>query len=155
MGPNTLHVRPVTADQIAKEWGFSFPDKSGAQLYAKCTVNGKITWNTTHIYGQKEIELKPKVKILFKESLSTNEVLAKIVSLSGNIKGIYKAVYNTATDKKQFAFDVAQQANTDKLTKKGMENTVGTEIVSLCLELYPNVKLGDKYSKRVKIKTKN
>ncbi len=75
-------------------------------------------------------------------------IIEKIKSLSGNIKGIYKTVYEQAgEDIHQFAFNIAQQANTSKLTKKGAEATVGTEIVKICLQLYPNVKLGDVYKK--------
>ncbi len=73
MGPKTLHVRAVTSEQISKGWGIDrlpMCITPGQQSYARCNVNGTINWEKTCIYTQKEIEAKPKVKILLKETVT-------------------------------------------------------------------------------------
>lgn len=65
---------------------------------------------------------------------------------SGDIKGTYAEFYNKHARINQFAFEVAMHANSGTLSRKGIENAVGKEIVRLSLLLYPNVRLGDVYA---------
>lgn len=63
-----------------------------------------------------------------------------------DIKGVYKHIKNDPNvDLMLFAFEVSQQAHTNEGSKKGITNCVGEEIVKIAMELYPNVKLTDKY----------
>ncbi len=64
-----------------------------------------------------------------------------------DIKGVYKHIKkDPKVDVFLFAFEVAQQANTNEGSKKGIENCVGTEITEFCVQLYPNIRLGDPYT---------
>ena len=74
------------------------------------------------------------------------DILEQIKSLSGNVKGIYKNFLESTDNIDVFAFEIAQQANTNKMARAGAERAVGKEIVELALKLYPNVKLGDTYN---------
>lgn len=142
MKTRTLNVKIVTAAEIYTNWEVSFPTKQ-VQCFARCNAKGEINWDKTHIYNKNQLAVRKNINIVN----DATGALAKIIALSGNIKGIYKVVYNRAPDMYQFCFDVAQQANTGKQTRIGTENTVGKEIVKLCLQIYPNVKLGDTYKK--------
>jgi len=138
----TLNVMHVTVQEIEKNWGMSFPTRHTTH-YARCNAKGEINWDKTTIYCAQELVGRQNVNIM----VNKETILFKIESLSGNITGIYKRAHKLRSSTDEFAFNVAQQANMGPLTRKGANATVGKEIVKLCLQLYPNVKLTDKHKK--------
>ena len=69
-------------------------------------------------------------------------ILVKAKSLSDNVKGIYAHVFKDNVE--EALFEISVQAHGD--AKSGITKSVGEEIVSLALQLYPNAKLGDTYT---------
>jgi len=63
-----------------------------------------------------------------------------------NPKSLYGFLFKqNQTQLEALLFEIAQQANTNEITKKGMIKTVGSEIVEISLYLFPNLTLEDKY----------
>lgn len=71
-------------------------------------------------------------------------IIKETISHASNVKGIYKKF--VATDTELFLFEIAQQANSSDVSRRCSEETVGKKILSLALELFPYVKLGDKFN---------
>lgn len=76
-----------------------------------------------------------------------DEILNRIRELAPQVKGMYRNSMHSNLD--QFAFEVAQQANTSEIEKACMIRAAGAEIVELSLKLHPDVQLGDKYIETV------
>ncbi len=139
-------LRHVHVNNI--EWSYAV-SKGEVRIYTPFTkqiISRIAAYDVTEIGSG----VSPKlVQTYIKDELHEPYLIReKIKFLSSSIKGIYKTIYASTEDINLFAFEIAQQANTDPDAKKGAENAVGKEIVELSLKLYPNVKLGDKYIKK-------
>ena len=90
--------------------------------------------------GRGYFKIISKTKIL-----NEVEIIAKIKSLLGNVRGVYKPIVaKPDIDVRRFAFEIAQQVS-DPSSRGDAEKAVGIEIVELALKLFPNVKLNDEY----------
>lgn len=85
-------------------------------------------------------DFKPKISVSYNDN---NELLAKAKTLGHNITGIYQKAFKGHEE--LFLFEIAQQANTDEVSKDGAIKVAGNELVEIALLLYPNVKIGDKF----------
>lgn len=64
-------------------------------------------------------------------------------NLSNQVSGIYKMSF--ASDPRQSLFEFAVQANSSASERASATKIAGPEIMDLALQLFPNVKVGDKY----------
>lgn len=70
-------------------------------------------------------------------------MLELIRARADEVRGVYRTMVLEDTDR--FCFELAQQANSSDAEKRGAYKVAGPVIVQLCLDIYPNVTIDDKF----------
>lgn len=84
---------------------------------------------------------------------SKKSILAKAKKLGGKLpsSSMYGELFkNNKNNTEQILFEIAQQVNSDKKTKDATVRAVGTSLVELALELFPDVGIKDAFKKNKK-----
>lgn len=79
----------------------------------------------------------------FKEKFGNWELVAQAISLKGEIQELYR--YAFENDPQKILFEASVQSHSSSDENKGAIKIFGKNIVNIARQLYPNVKVGDRY----------